>query len=234
MKVKVLRQAAPFSESYWETFDADVPGETSVAALIDHINYNDDITDENGSPTTRIGWECSCLQGVCGACAMVINGVPALACETFVKDLIKNGKKEITIRPLRKFPVVHDLVTDRTGIFETLNKTSAFIGGNGPSGKKKTPERDGEFEHRYLTAKCLKCGLCLEVCPNYSNGDHFFGALFANDCYMVSVRNTENDPGLKKQYAEHFAAGCSKSFSCMDVCPMKIQTIASMAKMNRL
>ena len=233
MKVKVLRQATPFSESYWETFNADVSGETSVAALIDYINYNDDIVDEMGKPTTRIGWECSCLQGVCGSCAMVINGVPSLACETFVKDLLKDGKDTITIKPLQKFPVIHDLVIDRSDIFENLKKTSMFIGKYNPPEKQNSKKKNKEFEHQYTTAKCLKCGLCLEVCPNYTSGEGFFGALFANDCYMVSSRNTDKKPEVKKQYAKHFAATCSKSLSCMDVCPMKIQTIASMAKMNR-
>lgn len=229
MKVKILRQVAPFSESYWETFSADVSADTSIAALIDYLNYNDDIVDENGKPTTRIGWECSCLQGICGSCAMVINGVPSLACETFVRDVIKDTENgTITIKPLQKFPVIHDLVIDRSVIFENLKKTSMFIGEYNPSDNKNK-----EFEHQYTASKCLKCGLCLEVCPNYTNGENFFGALFANDCYIVASRNTEKRREIKKQYGEHFASGCSKSLSCMDVCPMNIPTIASMAKVNR-
>ena len=80
MKIKILRQAFPGAEPYWESFEYDGPENISVAALIDHINYNDDIVNDKGEKTRRIGWECSCLQGICGACAMVINGVPALAC----------------------------------------------------------------------------------------------------------------------------------------------------------
>ena len=233
MKVKVLRQVSPFSESYWETFNADVPPETSIAALIDHINYNDDIVDENGRPTTRIGWECSCLQGICGSCAMVINGVPSLACETFVGDLVKNKNKDvITIKPLSKFTVIHDLVIDRSKIFENLKNTSVFVGEYNPE-KSSPSKKNKEFEHQYSVSRCLKCGLCLEVCPNYTSGDNFYGALFANDCYMVSSRNTEKAPEIKDAYSRHFANSCSKSLSCMDVCPMKIPTIASMAKMNR-
>ncbi len=233
MKVKVLRQVSPFSESYWETFNADVPPETSIAALIDHINYNDDIVDENGRPTTRIGWECSCLQGICGSCAMVINGVPSLACETFVGDLVKNKNKDvITIKPLSKFTVIHDLVIDRSKIFENLKNTSVFVGEYNPE-KSSPSKKNKEFEHQYSVSRCLKCGLCLEVCPNYTSGDNFYGALFANDCYMVSSRNTEKAPEIKDAYSKHFANSCSKSLSCMDVCPMKIPTIASMAKMNR-
>ncbi len=223
MKVKILRQVTPVSEPYWESFNYNGPSDITVAGLLDHLNYNDDIVNDKGESTTRIGWECSCLQGVCGSCAMVINGIPALACEAFVRDL---KGKEITIRPLRKFPVIHDLVTDRSSIHENLKKTNIFIG-------EWQQSEDTDHEHQYAAAKCLKCGLCLEVCPNYVNGQTFYGAVFANDCYLVSSRNRSKTDEMRKVYGEHFARGCSKSLSCADVCPMKIPTLASMSKLNR-
>lgn len=230
MKVKIKRQETPFSEPYYERFDADVPGDMSVAGLLDHLNYHDDIIDETGRRTTRIGWACSCLQGVCGACAMVIDGVPRLACETFLRDLKGD---EITIEPLKKFPVIHDLVVDRAVIQENLKKTALYIGAYHPAQKQNKAKAEKEHLHQYSAAKCLKCGLCLEVCPNYVNGEQFFGALFANDCYLVASRNKERAKEIKSTYGEHFASTCSKSLSCMDVCPMGIPIIASIAKMNR-
>lgn len=230
MKVKILRQQTPFSEPYWECFRAEVPGEMSVAGLLDYLNYNDDIKDENGRETSRIGWECSCLEGKCGSCAMVINGVPALACETFIKDL---KGSEITIRPLRKFHVIHDLLVDRSVIHENLRRANIFIGEYQPAEKNSPKQREKQHEQQYLAAKCLKCGLCLEVCPNYVNGKSFFGALFANDCYLVASGNPDKADEISRCYGEHFGSGCSKSLSCMDVCPMKIPTIASMAELNR-
>ncbi|MBR5755924.1 MAG: 4Fe-4S dicluster domain-containing protein [Firmicutes bacterium] len=222
MKVKIQRQMNPFSPSYWESFDYDGSKDISVAALLDYINYNDDMVNDKGERTGRIGWECSCLQGMCGACAMVINGVPALACETFLKDLKGN---EIKLQPLSKFPVVSDLVVDRSSIQDNLKENNVYIG-------EYKPGNDKDHEHQYTAAKCLKCGLCLEVCPNYVNGKKFFGALFANDCYIVASRNTEKKKESEKVYDKHFAGSCSKALSCMTVCPMKIPTIASMAKIN--
>ena len=121
MKVKILRQQSPVSDPHWEIFLYDGPKDNTVAGLLDYLNYNDDITDINGNKTTRINWECSCLQGMCGGCAMVINEVPSLACETFLKDLPDD---ELVLRPLRKFPVVSDLVVDRSIIQENLMKTT--------------------------------------------------------------------------------------------------------------
>ncbi|MCR5667197.1 MAG: 4Fe-4S dicluster domain-containing protein [Eubacterium sp.] len=230
MKIKVLRQKKQHTAPYWEGFDVDVTDDMTIAGVLDYINYNDDIIDDTGKKTSRIGWECSCLQGVCGACAMVINGVPAIACETMVKDLKGN---EITIRPLQKFPVIHDLIVDRSIIYENLKKINMYIGEYTPAQNKKFKEQKKEHEHQYETAKCLKCGLCMEVCPNYVDGKNFFGALFANDCYLVSSRNQSKAKEVRKSYEEHFGKNCSKAFSCMTVCPMHIPTLASMAKMNR-
>ena len=223
MRVRILRQRSPFDEPYWETFDYDGPSDNSVAGLIDYLNYNDDIRNADGEDSVRIGWECSCMQGVCGACAMVINGRPSLACETFIRDM---KGEEITIQPLGKFPVICDLVVDRSSIQENLRKSNVYIG-------KYVPAKGGDHDHQYAAAKCLKCGLCLEVCPNYVNGESFYGAAFANDCYLVTSRNASRKKDMKKMYKEHFGKTCSASLSCADVCPMGIPTLASIAEMNR-
>ena len=230
MKVKVLRQKSPDGLPYWEIFDASFDGEMSAAALLDHLNYHDDIVTEDGTPTARIGWECACLQGACGACAMVIDGVPALACETFVRD----GKNvTVTIEPLKKFPVIRDLIVDRSVIQENLKKTSLYIGEYVPRKERKPKKAEDAHLHQYAAANCLKCGLCLEVCPNYVDGTTFYGALFANDCYLVASRNREREGEIRDCYGTHFGSGCSKALSCMEVCPKEIPTIASMAALNR-
>ncbi len=224
MKVRILRQKAPDADPYWEVFEYEGPMENSVAGVIDYLNYNDDIRTADGCKTGRIIWDCACLQGVCGACAMVINGRPALACESFLKDI---KGKELVLQPLKKFPVIRDLSVDRSVIQDNLKKASVYIG----SYKR---ENNKEHNQQYLAAKCLKCGLCLEICPNYVSGRNFYGAVFANDCCLAAGRNSDKAKVIGDIYGRHFAGGCSKSLSCMEVCPVNISTIASMAKMNKM
>lgn len=148
---------------------------------------------------------------------MVINGRPSLACNTF-PDKMKG--KELVLEPLSKFPVVADLITDRSIIDNNLRQVRLYIG-----------ERDkndrGLYELQYTAAKCLKCGLCLEICPNYGKGDNFFGALFANDTFLTHSLSENRKKDLKREYSKHFLAGCSKALSCESVCPTGISTLSS-------
>ena len=223
MIVKIKRQRNSNSEAYWQSFKYDGVAHVTVSAVLDALNYTDDLFDTDGAPAPKIRWECSCMQAMCGGCAMVINGVPALACATFI-DEVKG--EELVLEPLSKFPVVADLIVDRSSIYENLKKAKAYL---------DTVARSDARQHaqRYSVAKCLKCGLCLEVCPNYRPGGDFFGAVLANESYLIASQSTNKKTQVIKEYKTHFGAGCSKALSCQSVCPMKIETITSIMRMNR-
>ena len=124
MIVKIKRQSSPDAAPYWQSFSYSGPLHVTISAVLDAINYTDDLFDTEGNPATRVKWECSCLQAVCGGCAMIINGVPALACNTFVDEVTK---KDLVLEPLSKFPVVADLMVDRSIIYENLVQVNAFL-----------------------------------------------------------------------------------------------------------
>ena len=223
MLIKIKRQKTSDSEPYWQSFTYDGPTHVTVSTVLDALNYTDDLFDTDGNPVSKIRWECSCMQKMCGGCAMVINGVPALACCTFI-DEIKG--KEVVLEPLSKFPVVADLIVDRSVIYDNLNNSGAYLEEIASNSKK-------HHKQQYSVAKCLKCGLCLEVCPNYHPGAAFFGAVFANESYLISSQSENSSGNIVKEYKEHFGAGCSKALSCQVVCPAGIETLTSIMRMNR-
>lgn len=107
---------------------------------------------------------------------MVINGHPALACGVFINT---DDTEILRLEPLTKFPVVEDLIVDRSVIWERQKEALMYLG------IRKHPDPK-EHDHQYSAAKCLKCGLCLEVCPNYLGAkDDFYGAEFANNAYLL-------------------------------------------------
>lgn len=225
MKVRIKRQDGPLLEPYWQVFDYDKDSTETVAGIIEYLNYRDDLVDENGNPCKRIKWDCSCMQKMCGACAMVINHEPALACNYFINP---KTIKELVLEPLTKFPVIIDLCVDRNCINDYLREASVYLG------KKKEITDPKEFQNQYSAAKCLKCGLCLEVCPNFTGPEsYFYGAVVANESYLMHSTTANRGDEIKEQYKKHFAKGCSKSLACRDICPARIPTLSSIGYMNR-
>jgi len=224
MIIKVKRQATYGAESYWQSFSYDNNGMQTVAGILDTLNQREDLRDVDGKQAGHINWECSCMQEVCGACAMVVNGKPCLACGEFVDT---DAEDELVVEPLSKFPVLADLVVDRSCLQEHQKDALVFLGG-------KRSSDLSELEQQYSVAKCMKCGLCLEVCPNFVGPEgNFYGAILANEAYLMQSLSAERKRDLKKQYNKHFARGCSKSLACRDICPANIPTLSSIGYMNR-
>lgn len=222
MIIKIKRQISSKAEPYWQSFEYNGSLNVTVAAVLDYLNSTENLLDIEGDYAKPIRWECSCNQKMCGGCAMVINKTPALACGVFLNNIDGNV---LMLEPLSKFPTIEDLMVDRSIIEENLRQANVYIGEFAGFCEK-------ERSNQYSVAKCLKCGLCLEVCPNYIKGQSFFGALFANNIYLAYSQSQDRKNELKKEYLKHFASGCSKALSCQRICPAKIPTISSILKMN--
>lgn len=224
MIVRVKRQDSASSESYYQDFEYSGSGRDTVSHILEKINSEDDLRDRSSNAASGIRWECSCMQKMCGACAMVINGRPALACSEFIDT---DSTDLLLLEPLSKFPVKADLITDRSCITEHQKEAMMYLG------KRRKPDRR-EHEQQYSAAKCLKCGLCLEVCPNFTGPDgRFYGAVLANEAYLLASSSEDRAGDIASEYKKHFARGCSKSLACREICPAEIQTLSSIGYMNR-
>src|SRR5690554_333319 len=84
-------------------------------------------TNIDGTKVTPVAWDCGCLEEVCGACTMVINGRVRQSCSALVDQLLVDNPDEIVLEPMRKFPVVRDLVVDRSRLFHALSRVKGWV-----------------------------------------------------------------------------------------------------------
>lgn len=227
MKVRfdILRResatAAPYRQLIdYETDDANASVATALAAL----NETPDLRDIEGKPVSRIRWESSCLQKKCGACAMRIGGVPRLACDTKLKDL----GAVIPLEPLRKFPVVADLIVDRSVLHENLKTLRVWLEQDATASERT---QDAAYE----ASRCLQCGCCLEVCPNFDPNGVFVGtAAMAPLSRLIAELPQEKRQEIYKTYRQRFFEGCGKSLACRNICPAGIDVDALLVNSNAI
>lgn len=206
-----------FRKYLYET-DSD---SATVATALSELNSRDKLTDINGEMTDRIVWECSCLQKKCGACAMVINGKPCLACDTRLY-----GNKAVRVEPLRKFPLIADLMVNRDIIFDDLKQMKAW------SEEELTAE-DKKNDLMYEASRCLQCGCCLEVCPNFVTGGDFCGmSAMVPSSRLLTGMDKRSARELRRQFGRRITDGCGKSFACRNICPAGIDIEKLMARSN--
>ncbi|MBQ9437221.1 MAG: 4Fe-4S dicluster domain-containing protein [Lachnospiraceae bacterium] len=227
MKVEILRRRIGEEKSYWESFSYEPASEQeTVISLLDHLNAREDLRNSQGEPSLPIRFEKSCLQKKCGACAMIVNGAPVLACQAklFTGKKKKKPLELIRLEPLRKFPVVEDLIVNREVLFQNLREIGAWLEGEGLSEEVSRKKLQQDNEARYEASRCLQCGICLEVCPNWSVDTAFAGmaAAIPLSRLLYAEGKTAERKRLSREYRERVYEGCGKSLACQQVCPAEI------------
>ena len=219
IEIFVKRQKSSGEKPYTQKFLYTGDGDLTVADWLTEVNQKEAKTD-------RIAWECGCLEKKCGACAMLINGYPMLACSVFLKKAVKRGK--IVLEPFRKFPLVKDLIVDRSSIFEAMKSMKIWMK------EKNGSDYSWDRKLQYQAGQCLQCGCCLEICPNFLAGKEFAGASAMVEAYRAMEQNTWDDHrnDMKAEYNRRFFSYCGQSFSCKAVCPQKLPLDEIQARAN--
>ena len=163
----MLRQDdAPAKQPYWQQFEVPWEPYMNCISVLEKIAAAGVTAD--GRKVAPIAWECNCLEEVCGACTMLVNGRVRQACTALVDTLLAERPGQIELRPMTKFPVLRDLVVDRDRMFAALERIQAWVPvdsyldmGSGP--RQSLPDQ----ETAYVLSKCIVCGCCLEACPQF-------------------------------------------------------------------
>ncbi|WP_028403449.1 succinate dehydrogenase iron-sulfur subunit [Ectobacillus panaciterrae] len=231
IRLIISRQDSPDSQPYDQEFEIPYRPNMNVISALMEIRRNP--VDAKGKATTPVSWDMNCLEEVCGACSMVINGKPRQSCTALVDKL----EQPIRLQPMKTFPVVRDLQIDRSRMFNALKRVKAWVPidgtydlGPGP----RMPEKKRQWA--YELSKCMTCGVCLEACPNVNSNSSFIGPAPLSQARLFNSHPTgamHKAERLHSIMGDGGLANCGNSQNCVQSCPKEIPLTTSIAALNR-
>ncbi len=232
--IRIRRQDTPDGPSRWEEFSIPHRPNMNIISCLQYIAAHPMTTD--GKATTTPVWDSGCLEEVCGACTMLINGRTRQACSALV-DKVGTPGEPITLEPMTKFPLVRDLFVDRSRLFNDLKRVKAWVPVDGTYDLGTGPPVSQENqEERYPLSRCISCGCCLEACPQYTPANKFVGAAVISQVRLFNehpIGKALKDERLDTMMEEGGVADCGKAGNCVEVCPKEIPLLESIAAVQR-
>ena len=236
IRLKVLRQDDPAKNDSkrWEEFAVAWHPRMNVISALMEIQKNPQTAD--GTPTPPVVWDSCCLEEVCGSCTMLVNGKVRQACSALIDQVAPEGET-ITLAPMTKFPLIRDLIVDRSRMFEDLKTVKAWIDLDGSHDLGPGPRQSQENqEEAYPLSRCMTCGCCMEACPQVNGHSNFIGPAAISQVRLFNLH-----PSGKLHAAERLetlmtdggVAGCGKAQNCVEVCPKGIPLVDSIAMVSR-
>ena len=236
LTLKVWRQKKATTPGRFETYRAaNLIRDMSFLEMLDVVN--EDLIERSEEP---IAFDSDCREGICGTCALVINGIAhggqkgTTVCQLHLRHF-KDGDT-ITIEPWRAkaFPVVKDLVVDRTA-FDRIIQAGGFVSVNtgGAPDANAIPIPKDDVERSMDAASCIGCGACVAACKNASA--MLFLAAKVSHLGILPQGQSEKDHRVANMVKQMDAEGfgnCTVIGSCEAVCPKQI-SLTFIARMNR-
>jgi succinate dehydrogenase / fumarate reductase iron-sulfur subunit len=230
----IKRQDGPGQDGYWQEFRVAWEPHMNVISALMEIQRRP--VTASGQRVTPVVWECSCLEEVCGSCTMIVNGRVRQSCSVMIDHVAPEGGS-VVLEPMTKFPVVRDLVVDRSRMFEDLKRVKAWIEIDGSHdlgpGPRQSPESQ---ETAYPLSRCMTCGCCLEACPQVNATSDFIGPAAISLVRLYNLHPSGEMHArdrLDAVMGEGGIEACGKAQNCVAVCPKQIPLVDSLAAVGR-
>mgnify|MGYP001307282977 FL=1 len=236
LNLRVWRQESRDSDGRFEVHQLDdVSEDSSFLEMLDQLN---ELLVQDGKEP--IAFDHDCREGICGMCSLTINGLPhgpedsTTTCQLHMRKF-RDGDT-ITIEPFRAraFPVLRDLVTDRSA-FDTIIQAGGFVSvrtGSAPDGNAiPIPKEDSDLAMD--AAACIGCGACVAACKNASA--MLFTSAKAGHLNLLPQGKAEKNDRVLNMVAAMDEAGfgnCRNYGECSAACPKDI-SLDFIAKLNR-
>ncbi|MBI1848595.1 MAG: succinate dehydrogenase/fumarate reductase iron-sulfur subunit [Candidatus Rokubacteria bacterium] len=208
----------------WQAYEVEAGADTTVLDALVAIQREQD-------PTLAFRW--ACRVGMCGSCAMVVNGRERWACRMRVHDL---GRVTLRVRPLYHFPVLRDLVVDMAPFNARLRAVDgAFRPRAGADSYALVPGGGAERRAIDVAIECIGCGMCLSACTMVAHDPRFPGPAALNRAFTLQRDSREG--GAEERWPllldEDALTRCHGQGTCTDVCPMGLSPTDSILKLRR-
>jgi len=183
-----------------------------------------------------LSYRFACRVGMCGSCAMTVNGRPRWTCRTHARLVTRDGRLQIA--PLRNLPVVKDLAVDMREFFDKMARArGAFSPTSDRNGEfAKVPPKSRERARANAAIECIGCAVCYAACDVVAWRRDYLGPAALNRAWTLANDVRDGD-GIDRIRAVAGDAGCHACHSqqgCTEHCPKNLNPTASIAGLKRL
>jgi fumarate reductase iron-sulfur subunit len=229
LKIRVLRfdPQQPAVAPHWQSYELlDAAGMTLFIAL----------TEIREKLDPSLQFDFVCRAGICGSCAMLVDGRPALACRTLTRNL----RTEFTLAPLPAFELIGDLSVNTgkwmRGMSERLQSWVHQQESNPDLTRLEARMEPALAEKIYELDRCIECGCCVAACGTARMREDFVGAVGLNKIarFRLDPRDTRSDDDFYELIGDDDGVfGCMSLLGCHDVCPKQLPLSTQIAFLRR-
>ena len=210
----------------YEEFEVPLRNSQTVLDIVTHVQRHLDPT---------LSYRFACRVGVCGSCAMTVNGRPRWTCRTHVSKVVENGKIEIA--PLANLPVIKDLATDMSRFFEKWQQAKGAFAPTQTRNDPVAPIKPHTPSRKAVDAaiECINCGVCYAACDTVRwNADYLGPAALTRAWTLVNdTRDGDNSARLQAIAGAGGCHACHSHQSCQELCPQALNPTAAIAALKR-
>ena len=196
----------------------------------------DVVTEIQRYQAPDLSYRFACRVGVCGSCAMTVNGVPRWTCRTHVRRVAREGS--LTVEPLRNFPRIRDLAVDMAPFFEKWQAAGGRFEGAATRADEPARVDPGSAKRRAADAgiECINCGVCHAACDVVAWDPAYLGPapLLRAWTLVNDERHAGRRATLDAATGRGGCASCHTQGSCMAHCPMELRPTEGIAGLKRM
>jgi fumarate reductase iron-sulfur subunit len=209
----------------WQAFAVEAGPDTTVLDALVEIQRRQDPT---------LAFRYACRVGMCGSCAMVVNGRERWACRTRLAALEAGA---VTVRPLYHFPLLRDLVVDMTPLTAKMRDVgAALVPAADAEPYALTPAGSAERRDIDPAIECIGCGMCVSACTMVAHNGRFPGPAALNRAFTLvrDSRDAGGDARWAVLLSDDALARCHGQGNCTEVCPMGLAPTTSIVRLRQL